>query len=56
MIPGNLADRLERMAGIRNVLVHSYTDLGADERVHAALEDLDDIRRAVAELTEDLAS
>jgi len=38
-----LADRLAVAAGLRNVLVHAYVDLD-DERVFAALSDLDDLR------------
>lgn len=53
LIPEELASRLERMAGFRNILAHGYTDVVA-ERVHAALEDLDGIRAFVAELAEHL--
>lgn len=53
LIPEDLTRRLERMAGFRNVLAHGYTEVVA-ERVHAALEDLDDVREFVAELTEHL--
>lgn len=53
MISHDLASRLERMAGFRNVLAHGYTDVVA-ERVHAALKELGDIREFVAELTEHL--
>lgn len=50
LIPLDLAGRLERMAGLRNVLVHGCTEPIA-ERVHAAFGDLDDIRELVAELS-----
>lgn len=55
LIPEDLAPRLERMAGFRNVLAHGYAEVVA-ERVHAALEDLDDVREFVAELTDPLES
>lgn len=53
LIHEELAGRLERMAGFRNVLVHGYSEL-VGEQVHAALEKLDDIRAYVAELSEHL--
>lgn len=53
LVSEKLAPRLERMAGSRNVLVHAYAEVVA-QRVHEALEDLDDIRAFVAELTEAL--
>lgn len=55
IIPGELAGRLERMAGFRNVLAHGYSDVMA-ERVHATLEELDDIRTFVAHVTRYLES
>lgn len=51
LVSESLAPRLERMAGFRNVLAHAYAEVVA-ERVHEALDDLNDIRAFVAELTE----
>lgn len=53
MVTDDLATRLERMAGFRNVLAHGYTDVIA-ERVHAALGELDDIRTYVAAVSEQM--
>ena len=50
LIPEELASRLERMAGFRNVLVHGYSEL-VGEQVHAALNKLDDVREFVAALS-----
>lgn len=43
VIDQHLAERLERMAGFRNLLAHAYTDL-VEERVLATLDELDDVR------------
>jgi uncharacterized protein YutE (UPF0331/DUF86 family) len=42
-----LAERLGRAAGMRNVLVHDYLEVD-DQVVWSALEDLDDLRRFAA--------
>lgn len=54
LIPDDLAERLERMAGFRNILAHGYADL-ISERVHAALGELDDVRSYVEHLERHLA-
>jgi len=49
LIPDDLSERLERMAGFRNVLAHGYADL-ITERVHSTLTELGDIRGYVQSL------
>jgi uncharacterized protein YutE (UPF0331/DUF86 family) len=55
LIAADLAARLERMAGFRNVLAHGYADVIL-ERVHAALGELDDIRAYLRALERYLSS
>ena len=43
LISADLAERLERMAGFRNILAHGYAEV-IIERVHESLGELDDIR------------
>ena len=52
-IEADLAERLARAAGLRNLLVHVYLDLD-DRQVFAALERLDDLR-AFAQAAQGLA-
>jgi uncharacterized protein YutE (UPF0331/DUF86 family) len=51
LVPANLdrdlAERLGRAAGMRNILVHEYLDVD-DQRVWGALESLDDLRAFAA--------
>jgi uncharacterized protein YutE (UPF0331/DUF86 family) len=49
LISADLAERLDRMAGFRNVLAHGYADV-ISERVHAALGELNDVRSYVEQL------
>lgn len=42
VIEADLAERLARATGFRNVLVHGYAEVD-DDRVVAALDDLDDL-------------
>jgi uncharacterized protein YutE (UPF0331/DUF86 family) len=43
VIEGDLAERLARATGFRNILVHGYAEVD-DERVVAALDELDEIK------------
>lgn len=55
IISNDLADRLGRSAGMRNVLVHDYVDVDLDRLARTVREDLDDLRAfgaVVAELLE----
>jgi uncharacterized protein YutE (UPF0331/DUF86 family) len=49
LISADLAERLGRMAGFRNVLAHGYADV-INERVYAALGELNDVRSYVTQL------
>ncbi len=51
MISAELAERMRRAVGFRNVLVHEYVDVD-DSVVLARLEDLSDLRRFVAEVVD----
>lgn len=53
LVGEDLASRLERMAGFRNVLAHGYAHVVA-ERVHATLSELDDIRSYLEQLGDHL--
>ena len=43
LIPGDLSDRLERMVGFRNVLVHQYRQLDIDLMIEVIETRLDDL-------------
>jgi uncharacterized protein YutE (UPF0331/DUF86 family) len=49
LISADLAERLERMAGFRNILAHGYADV-INERVYAALGERNDVRSYVEQL------
>lgn len=49
-LEGPSAERLQDMAGFRNVLVHGYASI-VPEKVHRTLERLDDVREYVRQLT-----
>lgn len=53
IVDDDLSERLERMAGFRNVLAHGYAEVIA-ERVHATLGELEDVRTYVARISESL--
>lgn len=49
LIDTALGDRLQQMAGFRNLLAHGYVRL-VPERVHAAFDSLGDVRELIASL------
>lgn len=49
IIDDSLGDRLEKMAGFRDILAHGYAQL-VPEKVHGSLPHLGDIRSYVAQL------
>lgn len=51
----DLGDRLAKMAGFRNALVHGYADL-SDVRVHDALNHLGDIRAYIEQMSSHLTA
>ncbi|HUH12547.1 MAG TPA: DUF86 domain-containing protein [Longimicrobiales bacterium] len=55
LIEEELGARLESMAGFRNVLVHGYASV-VPEKVHQALEELEDIRSYVRQITSALSN
>ncbi|MEW6045467.1 MAG: DUF86 domain-containing protein [Bacillota bacterium] len=50
ILEASLGQRLEAMAGFRNLLVHGYADV-VPEKVHHSLSELNDIRAFVASVT-----
>lgn len=48
MLPGELADRLVRAAGFRNVVAHAYEDIDMGRVFQAAMDGPRDLRRFLA--------
>ena len=48
IIAQDLAEKLEKMAGFRNILVHNYEDIDNSRIIHFVQNDLDDIKEYIA--------